>query len=51
MKRAALLLLFLLLTGFVSSGEEKRTFVPLDDSPSTGPAAAPVTIVEFIDFQ
>jgi len=31
--------------------EEKRITVPLNDSPSTGPADAPVTIVEFIDFQ
>jgi len=31
--------------------EEKRTTVPLDDSPSMGPAGAPVIIVEFIDFQ
>jgi hypothetical protein len=31
--------------------EEKRFPVPIGDSPSTGPAVAPVTIVEFIDFQ
>jgi hypothetical protein len=31
--------------------EEKRFTVPLDNSPAMGPENAPVTIVEFIDFQ
>ena len=30
---------------------DKRTNVPIGDSPSLGPENAPVTIVEFIDFQ
>ncbi len=30
---------------------EQRFSVPLGDSPATGPANAPVTIIEFIDFQ
>jgi protein-disulfide isomerase len=30
---------------------EKRVAVPIGDSPSIGPENAPVTIVEFIDFQ
>ena len=30
---------------------EKRVSVPLGNSPSLGPETAPVTIVEFIDFQ
>jgi hypothetical protein len=30
---------------------QKRTEVPVGDSPSLGPADAPVTIIEFIDFQ
>ena len=31
--------------------EEKRFSVPIGDSPATGPANAPVTIIEFLDFQ
>lgn len=30
---------------------EKRYQIPLEDSPSIGPAKAPVTVVEFLDFQ
>jgi hypothetical protein len=30
---------------------EKRTNVPVGNSPSLGPENAPVTIIEFIDFQ
>jgi hypothetical protein len=31
--------------------EEKRYQIPLENSPSIGPADAPVTIFEFLDFQ
>ena len=43
------MLLLLLLT--VASAADKRITVPLGGSPSMGPENAPVTIVEFIDFQ
>lgn len=43
------LLLLLCLTP--ASAADKRVTVPLGDSPSMGPENAPVTIVEFIDFQ
>ena len=43
------ILLFLLLTTAAWSAE--RLEVPIGDAPVRGPADAPVTIVEFIDFQ
>ncbi len=47
------ILLYLSIVLFASSlhAEEKRFSVPIDDSPETGPADAPVTIIEFLDFQ
>ncbi len=50
MKKAALAVLFLIL--FSSAfAEVKRFQVPIADSPQLGPANAPVTIIEFLDFQ
>ncbi|HTF99824.1 MAG TPA: hypothetical protein VK654_04450 [Nitrospirota bacterium] len=34
-----------------SAYADQRVIVPLDNSPAMGPDQAPVTIVEFIDFQ
>jgi hypothetical protein len=50
MKRlaVAVLLLFLAVS---AAADEKRYSVPIGDSPSMGPADAPVTIIEFLDFQ
>jgi hypothetical protein len=42
--------LFLLIVGTAFSAD-KRVAVPIGDSPSMGPENAPVTIIEFIDFQ
>jgi hypothetical protein len=50
MKRFMLVILFFLLSG-TAAAEEKRFSVPIGDSPSTGPVDAPVTIIEFLDFQ
>lgn len=44
-------ILFLILTASVSFAEDKRYDVPVGDSPTLGPVDAPVTIIEFLDFQ
>ncbi len=50
MKRYLFLLLLLFLVGYAAA-DEKRYSVPIGDSPVQGPADAPVTIIEFLDFQ
>ena len=50
MKKPLFVLLCILIALSAAAGE-KRYSVPLADSPSIGPAEAPVTIIEFIDFQ
>jgi len=35
----------------VAQAEEKGVEIPIGNSPSKGPIDAPVTIIEFIDFQ
>ncbi len=49
--KKVIVVLIALVVASTAVAEEKRITVPLNDSPSTGPAGAPVTIVEFIDFQ
>jgi hypothetical protein len=47
-------LLFIMMVTLISVSafaDEKRFSVPIDDSPATGPLNAPVTIIEFLDFQ
>jgi hypothetical protein len=55
MKRLTLLVLVAVLALPAVAGaqgtEEKRYQIPLENSPSTGPADAPVTMFEFLDFQ
>jgi hypothetical protein len=50
MKRK-LLFLAVVLLAYPAAAQERRFIVPIEDSPAQGPAGAPVTIVEFIDFQ
>ena len=51
MMRQILIIFFTLLLFGIVHAEQKRTDVPIGDSPAMGPADAPVTIIEFIDFQ
>ena len=44
-------LFFFIASAAVATAQEKRYDVPIGDSPQTGPQNAPVTIIEFIDFQ
>jgi len=46
-----LLVLAVVLLAIPSAAQEKRSSIPIEGSPSVGPADAPVTIIEFIDFQ
>ena len=51
MKKTALtVFLFLLCFSMAFAGGE-RFQVPIADSPQLGPKEAPVTIIEFLDFQ
>jgi len=47
----SLMLLALLLAALPAFAAEKRITVPIGNAPSMGPENAPVTIIEFIDFQ
>jgi hypothetical protein len=51
MKKTALVAFLLLFTVGFASADVKRFQIPLENSPVIGPANAPVTIVEFIDYQ
>jgi hypothetical protein len=47
----ALCLCLFSLSVSLSFADEKRYAVPIDNSPAYGPADAPVTIFEFLDYQ
>jgi hypothetical protein len=44
-------ILFILVFSSLAIAAEKRYDVPLGDSPQLGPRDAPITIIEFLDFQ
>ncbi|RMG03492.1 MAG: hypothetical protein D6726_05535 [Nitrospirae bacterium] len=46
-----LILLFLLIPSPSIASGPKRYNVPVGDSPTLGPQDAPVTIIEFLDYQ
>ena len=50
-RRLALWIALGLLAAGSAWGADVRYAVPAGDSPSIGPANAPVTIVEFLDYQ
>lgn len=51
MRKLTAILSVLILASSLAYGAEKRFSVPIADSPTVGPADAPVTMVEFLDFQ
>jgi len=50
MKLKACAVFFFLLFSFAFA-DVQRYSVPIDDSPQKGPKDAPVTIIEFLDYQ
>jgi hypothetical protein len=51
LQQVLLLLIIFILLPVLAPSEEKRYDIPIGGSPQMGPANAPVTIIEFLDFQ
>jgi hypothetical protein len=51
MTKKILLAMFVLLLFGVAQAEEGKIEIPIGNSPAMGPVDAPITIIEFIDFQ
>ena len=51
MKRSMITVFLLLCLVALAGASEKRYDVPIGNSPQLGPKDAPVTIIEFLDFQ
>ncbi len=50
MKKLFLLFIFFSLISDLSAADIRYN-IPIDDSPSLGPKNAPVTVIEFLDYQ
>jgi protein-disulfide isomerase len=50
-RRLAVWIVLTLLAAVPAGADDVRYDVPAGNSPSIGPANAPVTIVEFVDYQ
>jgi len=48
---ALMVLVFFSLLPLAASGETERYELPIDNAVYRGPADAPITIIEFLDFQ
>jgi hypothetical protein len=49
-RRGVIFVVAFLLVSCASITSQKRASVPIDDSPQQGPASAPITVVEFLDY-
>jgi len=49
--RKLIFIMIATLVSVIAIADDKRFSVPIGDSPATGLANAPVTIIEFLDFQ
>ena len=51
MKKAFMAVMFVMLLCSAAAAAGERFTVPIGDSPQIGPKDAPITIIEFLDFQ
>jgi predicted permease len=49
-RRGVIFVIAFLLASCAAITSQKRATVPIDVSPQQGPASAPITVVEFIDY-
>jgi hypothetical protein len=49
-RRGFVFIIAFLLASCAAATSQKHATVPIDDSPQQGPASAPITVVEFIDY-
>jgi len=50
-RKLLLAFLFILFISSLGHTAEQRYSIPIDNCPYLGPADAPITIIEFLDFQ